>query len=158
MVKILSNPNKLDMKVHYSNYFETTKNVISQLKMFKIIGIIVLTGFLFQKYIIYFTMVPALFVAFYLVVYSYVEYQKEKKQFFDLIFSERLKKHSILQAFGKTRPGGQPSPVTINGLYGGAEAWEEVLALIIGLGSDVEGLSCRIGLLGNHVRSGMKQH
>jgi len=48
-------------------------------KMFKIAGIIVLTGFLFQKYIIYFTMVPALFVAFYLVVYSYVEYQKEKK-------------------------------------------------------------------------------
>jgi len=29
MVKILSNPNKLDMKGHYSNYFETTKNVIS---------------------------------------------------------------------------------------------------------------------------------
>ena len=48
-------------------------------KMFKIAGIIVLTGFLFQKYIIYFTMVPALFVAFYLIVYSYVEYQKEKK-------------------------------------------------------------------------------
>ena len=48
-------------------------------KMFKIAGIIVLIGFLFQKYIIYFTMVPVLFVAFYLVVYSYVEYQKEKK-------------------------------------------------------------------------------
>ncbi len=48
-------------------------------KMFKITGIIVLTGFLFQKYIIYFTMVPVLFVAFYLVIYSYVEYQKEKK-------------------------------------------------------------------------------
>ena len=48
-------------------------------KMFKIAGIIVLTGFLFQKYIIYFTMVPVLFVAFYLVIYSHVEYQKEKK-------------------------------------------------------------------------------
>jgi len=48
-------------------------------KMFKIAGIIVLIGFLFQKYIIYFTIIPVLFVAFYLVVYSYFEYQKEKK-------------------------------------------------------------------------------
>jgi len=48
-------------------------------KMFKIAGIIVLIGFLFQKYIIYFTMIPIFFVALYLVVYSYVEYQKEKK-------------------------------------------------------------------------------
>ncbi len=48
-------------------------------KMFKISGIVVLFGFLFQKYSTYFILVPALFVAFYLVVYSYVEYQKEKK-------------------------------------------------------------------------------
>jgi len=48
-------------------------------KMFKIIGIIVLVGFLFQKYVTYFILVPILFVALYLVVYSYVEYQKEKK-------------------------------------------------------------------------------
>jgi len=48
-------------------------------KMFKIIGIIVLVGFLFQKYATYFILVPILFVALYLVVYSYVEYQKEKK-------------------------------------------------------------------------------
>ena len=48
-------------------------------KMFKITGIIVLIGFLFQKYATYFILVPALFVAFYLVVYSYIEYQKEKK-------------------------------------------------------------------------------
>lgn len=48
-------------------------------KMFKIAGIIVLIGFLFQKYAIYFILVPVLFVAFYLVVYSYFEYQKEKK-------------------------------------------------------------------------------
>jgi len=47
--------------------------------MFKISGIVVLFGFLFQKYSTYFILVPALFVAFYLVVYSYVEYQKEKK-------------------------------------------------------------------------------
>jgi uncharacterized membrane protein len=48
-------------------------------KMFKISGIIVLIGFLFQKYVTYFILIPTLFVAFYLVVYSYVEYQKEKK-------------------------------------------------------------------------------
>ena len=48
-------------------------------KMFKIIGIIVLVGFLFQKYATYFILVPILFVALYLVVYSYIEYQKEKK-------------------------------------------------------------------------------
>ncbi len=48
-------------------------------KMFKIAGIIVLIGFLFQKYATYFILVPVLFVAFYLVVYSYAEYQKEKK-------------------------------------------------------------------------------
>ncbi len=41
--------------------------------MFKIIGIIVLVGFLFQKYATYFILVPILFVALYLVVYSYVE-------------------------------------------------------------------------------------
>jgi len=48
-------------------------------KMFKIAGIIVLIGFLFQKYAIYFILVPVLFVAFYLIVYSYFEYQKEKR-------------------------------------------------------------------------------
>jgi len=48
-------------------------------KMFKISGIVVLFGFLFQKYATYFILIPVLFVAFYLVVYSYVEYQKEKK-------------------------------------------------------------------------------
>ena len=48
-------------------------------KMFKIAGIIALIGFLFQKYTFYFILVPVLFVAFYLIVYSYVEYQKEKR-------------------------------------------------------------------------------
>ena len=48
-------------------------------KMFKISGIVVLFGFLFQKYATYFILITVLFVAFYLVVYSYVEYQKEKK-------------------------------------------------------------------------------
>ena len=48
-------------------------------KMFKIAGIIAFVGFLFQKYATYFILVPVLFVAIYTVVYSYVEYQKEKK-------------------------------------------------------------------------------
>jgi len=59
------------------NVWNKTHNLGS--KMFKIAGIIVLVGFLFQEYIIYFTMVPVLFIALYLVVYSYVEYQKDKK-------------------------------------------------------------------------------
>jgi len=48
-------------------------------KMFKIAGIIALIGFLFQKYATYFILIPVLFAAFYLIVYSYFEYQKEKK-------------------------------------------------------------------------------
>ena len=48
-------------------------------KMFKIAGIIALIGFLFQKYTFYFILVPVLFAAVYTIVYSYLEYQKEKK-------------------------------------------------------------------------------
>ena len=48
-------------------------------KMFKVAGIIVLVGFLFQEYVIYFILVPVLFVSVYTVIYSYVEYQKEKR-------------------------------------------------------------------------------
>jgi len=48
-------------------------------KMFKTAGIIALIGFLFQKYATYFILIPVLFAAFYLIVYSYFEYQKEKK-------------------------------------------------------------------------------
>jgi len=48
-------------------------------KMFKIAGIIALIGFLFQEYAIYFILIPVLFVAIYTFIYSYIEYQKERK-------------------------------------------------------------------------------
>jgi len=54
--------------------------------------------------------------------------------------------------------GDQPSPVAINGLYDGTEAWEAVLSMVAGLGLDCEFLSRRIGAIENHVRSGRKQH
>jgi len=48
-------------------------------KMFKVAGIIILLGLLFPEYTILFMLVPALFVAFYTVAYSYFEYQKEMR-------------------------------------------------------------------------------
>jgi len=45
-------------------------------KLFKIIGVIVFLGIFFQKYSIWFILVPILLVAVYLIVYSYFEYQK----------------------------------------------------------------------------------
>lgn len=48
-------------------------------KLFKIAGIIALIGVFFQNYVIYFILVPTLFVSVFLIVYSYVEFRKEKK-------------------------------------------------------------------------------
>lgn len=48
-------------------------------KLFKITGIIVALGMLFEKYGFYFIVVPVLLVAIYLVVYSYFEYRKLAK-------------------------------------------------------------------------------
>lgn len=48
-------------------------------KLFKIAGIIAITGSFFQDYIIFFIIVPAIFIAGFTIVYSYVEYQKEIK-------------------------------------------------------------------------------
>jgi len=45
-------------------------------KLFKIIGVIAFLGIFFQKYSIWFILVPILLVAVYLIVYSYFEYQK----------------------------------------------------------------------------------
>ena len=45
-------------------------------KLFKIIGVIAFLGIFFQKYSIWFILVPILLVAGYLIVYSYFEYQK----------------------------------------------------------------------------------
>jgi uncharacterized membrane protein len=48
-------------------------------KLFKIAGIISIIGVFFQSYSIFFILIPTFFTAFYLIVYSYFEYQKEKK-------------------------------------------------------------------------------
>jgi uncharacterized membrane protein len=48
-------------------------------KLFRIAGISALFGVFFPKLAFFFTIVPALFVAGYTVVYSYIEYQKELK-------------------------------------------------------------------------------
>ena len=48
-------------------------------KLFKIAGVIAIVGILFQSYAVYFVLVPAILVAVYTVVYSYVEYKREAK-------------------------------------------------------------------------------
>lgn len=47
--------------------------------LFKIAGVIVLLGTLFQKYAFFF-IIPVIIVVFYLLVYSYFEYQKQVKE------------------------------------------------------------------------------
>lgn len=46
-------------------------------KLFKIAGIICLFGALFQEYAIWFILVPVFLVSGYIIIYSYLEYQKE---------------------------------------------------------------------------------
>jgi uncharacterized membrane protein len=46
-------------------------------KLFKIAGIICLFGVLFQDYAIWFILVPVFLVSGYIIIYSYLEYQKE---------------------------------------------------------------------------------
>ncbi|MEI6293060.1 MAG: DUF1648 domain-containing protein [Methanomicrobiales archaeon] len=46
-------------------------------KLFKIAGIISLFGILFQDYAIWFILVPVFLVSGYIIIYSYLEYQKE---------------------------------------------------------------------------------
>lgn len=46
-------------------------------KLFKIAGIICLLGVLFQEYAIWFILVPIFLVSGYIIIYSYLEYQKE---------------------------------------------------------------------------------
>ena len=59
---------------------------------------------------------------------------------------------------GRARLGNQPFPVTANGLYGRAEAADQVDWLIISLGLDVEVLSFGTDATGNRVRRGTEQH
>jgi len=48
-------------------------------KLFKIAGVIAMVGIFFQSYAVFFVLIPALLVAAYTVVYSYLEYKKEMK-------------------------------------------------------------------------------
>ena len=48
-------------------------------KLFKVAGIIAVLGLLFSKYTILFVLIPVLSLSLYLVIYSYLEYQREKK-------------------------------------------------------------------------------
>jgi len=48
-------------------------------KLFKAAAIIILFGIVLKGYALLFILVPVIFVSFYLIVYSYVEYQKEVK-------------------------------------------------------------------------------
>jgi len=47
-------------------------------KLFKITGLIVIAGVFFEKYIVFFILIPVLLITVFLLVYSYIEYQKEK--------------------------------------------------------------------------------
>jgi uncharacterized membrane protein len=46
-------------------------------KLFKIAGIIALLGIFFRNYTLFFVLVPAILSSVYLIVYSYLKYQKE---------------------------------------------------------------------------------
>ena len=49
-------------------------------RLFKITGVVVLTGVFFPGYTLFFILVPLVLVGVYVVVYSYFEFQKEMKQ------------------------------------------------------------------------------
>lgn len=48
-------------------------------KLFKIAGIIAFIGVFFQRYVLFFILVPIILVAAYTIIYSYFEYQKETR-------------------------------------------------------------------------------
>ncbi len=48
-------------------------------KLFKVAGVIALFGIFFQKYALFFILVPVILVTAYTIIYSYVKYQKEMK-------------------------------------------------------------------------------
>lgn len=49
-------------------------------RLFKISGIIILFGIFFKEYMVLFTMIPAIASSVYSIIYSYLEYRKEKYQ------------------------------------------------------------------------------
>lgn len=48
-------------------------------KLFRVGGVIIFVSVFFQKYMLFFILIPALSIAVYTLVYSYLEYQKEVK-------------------------------------------------------------------------------
>jgi len=60
-----------------TNVWEKTHKIGG--KLFKGVGIIILLGMFFKDFIIYFILVPIVLATIYTVVYSYLEYRKEKK-------------------------------------------------------------------------------
>ncbi len=48
--------------------------------LFKICGVIAIIGALFPKYSVFFILIPLVITSIYLLIYSYVDYQKEGKQ------------------------------------------------------------------------------
>jgi len=48
-------------------------------KLFKIAGVISIVGIFFQGYAVFFVLIPAILVAAYTIVYSYVEYKKDNE-------------------------------------------------------------------------------
>ncbi|MGD1043271.1 MAG: SdpI family protein [Sedimentisphaerales bacterium] len=48
-------------------------------KLFKVAGIVAFVGVAFQKYVLFFVLVPAIAVAVFTIVYSFVIYQQEKQ-------------------------------------------------------------------------------
>ncbi len=51
-------------------------------RLFKIIGLIMLLGFILKEYVFWFILVPIIIVVIYLITYSYFEYQKVQKSKF----------------------------------------------------------------------------
>ena len=49
-------------------------------KLFKLAALIILVGLIFEDYLFYFVLVPILLFTAYIIVYSYLEYQKEEKK------------------------------------------------------------------------------
>jgi len=48
-------------------------------KLFKVAGLLVLVGIFFPKCALFFVLIPIFLIVIYLIVYSYLEYQKETK-------------------------------------------------------------------------------
>ncbi len=48
-------------------------------RLFKLLAFVILLGLFFPKYLLWFILLPVIVVVLYLIIYSYLEYQKQKK-------------------------------------------------------------------------------